>query len=59
MRSIAAAVAIALVAMTAACSKPQQPKVDLAKPIQDAKKLEGDLIKKAQDDLKKADEQSR
>jgi hypothetical protein len=45
-----AAVAIAtLVVAVAACSKPQQPKVELAKPLDTARALQEDVIKKAEE----------
>ncbi|HET9576672.1 MAG TPA: hypothetical protein VFP44_02535 [Usitatibacter sp.] len=59
MRTIAAVAAIALAAMAAACSKPQQPKVEITKPLDTAKGMQDDLNKKAQDNLDKADQLSK
>lgn len=58
MKAIAAAVVIALAAVTAACSKPQQPKVE-TKALDTAKGLQADLNRKAQDNLDTADKLSR
>jgi hypothetical protein len=47
VKYIAAAVMVALAAAMAACGKQQQPKVELAKPLDTAKALEQDINKKA------------
>jgi len=59
VRSIAAAVAIALAATAAACGKQQQPKVELAKPLDTAKALQQDVARKAEERGAAADQISR
>ncbi len=59
MRTIAADAAIGLVARAAACGKPQQPKVEITKPLDTAKGMQEDLNKKAQENLDKADQLSK
>ena len=59
MKTIAALATIALVAMVAACGKPQQPKVEITKPLDTAKGMQEDLNKKAQENLDKADQLSK
>ena len=49
MKRIAAVVMATLAVAVAACSKPQQPKVELAKPLDTARALQDDVIKKAED----------
>ncbi len=60
MKKIATLVAIAvLAAMAAACSKPQPPKVELTKPIDTAKALEKDVLKKAEERGAAADQAAK
>lgn len=50
MKTAATLVAVAvLAAMAAACNKPQQPKVELTKPLDAARGLEKDVLKKAEE----------
>ena len=49
MNRIAAVAIATLVVAVAACSKPQQPKVELAKPLDTARALQEDVIKKAEE----------
>ena len=49
MKGIAAVAMATLAVALAACSKPQQPKVELAKPLDTARALQDDVIKKAED----------
>jgi hypothetical protein len=60
VRNLAAAVVIAaLAALAAACSKPQQPKVELAKPLEAAKDLGQDITKKAEERGAAADQAAK
>jgi hypothetical protein len=63
VRRIAAAAVIALAATAAACSKPQQPKVEPLKTemkaLDTAKGLEADINRKAQDNLEAVDKISK
>ncbi len=49
MKKLVAAAALAALAAAAACNKPQQPKVELAKPLEAAKDLGQDITKKAEE----------
>ena len=49
MKLSVAAVMATLAVAVAACSKPQQPKVELAKPLDDARALQQDVVKKAEE----------
>jgi hypothetical protein len=49
VKAAAAAAMVTLAVAVAACSKPPPPKVELAKPLDDAKALQQDVLKKAED----------
>jgi hypothetical protein len=49
VKPFAAAALVALAVTAAACSKPQQPKVELAKPLETARGLQQDVLKNAED----------
>jgi hypothetical protein len=46
---MAAVATVALVAALAACSKPQQPKVEITKPLDTARGLQDDVLKKSEE----------
>jgi hypothetical protein len=58
VKRLAAAAVIGIAAMTAACSKPQQPKVEM-KSLDTAKGLGADVDRKAQDERDAIDKISK